>query len=43
MKPARRPASRRILWDKVVPIILIFLGLILLALVASLIYILVRG
>ncbi|MGA2112693.1 MAG: hypothetical protein ABSG98_11195 [Anaerolineales bacterium] len=43
MNPARRSAGRRSLWGKAVPAVLIFLGLILLALVASLIYVLVRG
>ena len=43
MMPERRSGSGRSLWDKVVPVILILLGLILLALVASGIYVLVRG
>jgi hypothetical protein len=43
MKPAKRPAGERSLWGKAVPVVLILLGLALLALVATLIYILVRG
>ncbi|MGA2820121.1 MAG: hypothetical protein ABSF61_05630 [Anaerolineales bacterium] len=43
MNSHRRSVGQRMAWGKAVPALLLFLGLILLGLVASLVYVLVRG
>lgn len=43
MNRPKRSVGERMAWGKAVPALLIFLGLILLGLAATLVYVLVRG